>query len=62
MTLTATKSKLMILAGALVLTAGLSACEEQGPAEQIGEQIDESIDKTGEALEEAGEEIQNNTQ
>lgn len=31
----------------------VSACEQQGPAEEAGEQIDESIEETGDEIEEA---------
>lgn len=50
-------------AAALMLAAalGMAACEEEGPAEQVGEQIDESAEETGEALEDAGDEVQDST-
>jgi hypothetical protein len=44
----------LAFAGALALTA----CEEEGPAEELGESIDESAEEVGEAIEEAGEEVQ----
>lgn len=31
----------------------VSACEQQGPAEEAGEQIDESIEEAGDEIEEA---------
>jgi hypothetical protein len=34
---------------------GLSACEEEGPAEQLGENVDESAESVGEAVEDAGD-------
>lgn len=43
---------------ALAATLGLAACEEEGPAEQLGEQVDESTEEAGEAIEEAGEEAE----
>lgn len=33
----------------------LSACEEQGPAEQLGEAIDESANDLGRAVEDAAD-------
>lgn len=49
------------LALALVTAFGLAGCEEEGPAEQVGEKIDESVEETGEALEETGDEIEDST-
>lgn len=51
-----------LLFAALLLLTGLTACEEQGPAEQLGEQIDESIEKSGEEIEQLGDEIQNSAE
>ena len=51
-----------LLFAALLLVAGLTACEEQGPAEQLGEQIDESIEKSGEEVEQLGQDIQNSAE
>lgn len=42
--------------------AGLSACEEKGPAERAGESIDDAAKKTGEKIEEAGEKIKDAAQ
>lgn len=33
----------------------LSACEEQGPAEEAGEAIDNTAEEAGEAMEDAGD-------
>jgi hypothetical protein len=33
----------------------LSACEEEGPAEQLGESVDESVQDLGRAAEDAGD-------
>ncbi|GAB4376105.1 MAG: hypothetical protein Kow00114_39590 [Kiloniellaceae bacterium] len=41
------------LAFAAALT--LSACEEEGPAEQLGESIDNSVEELGDAVEDATE-------
>ncbi|MGB0748117.1 MAG: hypothetical protein ACPGO3_05185 [Magnetospiraceae bacterium] len=42
----------------LVAMPLLGACEEQGPAEKLGEKIDESVEKAAEKVEEAAEEVQ----
>jgi len=57
-------AKKTAVAAALALVAGigLAACEEEGPAEQLGESIDESAEEVGEAVEEAGEEVQDSAQ
>lgn len=47
-----------VTALAFAAALALSACEEQGPAEQLGESIDESVNELGEAVEDAGEEVQ----
>lgn len=54
-----------LLRGSLVaLTLGfvsmgfLTACEEQGPAEEAGERIDEAVEDTGDAAEDAAEEVE----
>lgn len=36
----------------------LSACDQDGPAEEAGENIDDSMERTGEKMEETGERIQ----
>lgn len=33
-------------------------CEDDGPAEEVGEQIDEAGDEVGDNLEEAGDEVE----
>jgi hypothetical protein len=45
----------IITAVALALGTGLGACEEEGPAEELGEKLDEGAEETGEAIEEGGE-------
>lgn len=42
------------LSGAAVLTA----CEEQGPAEEMGENIDESVEEAGDAMEDAADDAE----
>lgn len=37
----------------LISMMGLTACEEQGPAERMGESIDEAVEETGDAIEDA---------
>lgn len=49
---------LTLICGSLFLGPVLSACEEEGPAEQLGEKVDESIEETGEALDDAADEIE----
>lgn len=51
----------MAIVGIVALAPALIACEEEGPAEQIGESIDETAEEAGEALEEAGDELRDNT-
>ena len=46
----------------LIMALGLSlgvlgACEEQGPAEEVGEAIDESADDVGAAVDETAENV-----
>jgi len=43
-----------LLAG--VFAVGISACEDEGPAEKAGEQVDEAIEETGDTMEEAADE------
>jgi hypothetical protein len=40
---------------AFVAALTLSACEEEGPAEQLGEKIDESVNDLGRAAEDAAD-------
>ncbi len=44
----------LALSGAAVLTA----CEEQGPAEEMGENIDESVEEAGDAMEDAADDAE----
>lgn len=39
----------------------VSACDDQGPAEEAGEEIDESMEESADALEEAGDELEEST-
>lgn len=36
----------------------LSACDQDGPAEEAGENIDNAMERTGEQMEETGERIE----
>lgn len=55
---TITRRTSLAAAVALVSVLGLSACEEEGPAEQLGEKVDESAESVGDALEDAGDEAE----
>ena len=44
-----------VAALALMAALILSACEEEGPAEQVGEALDESANDIGRALEDAAD-------
>lgn len=41
----------MLLMSVLMIT--LTACDDQGPAEEAGEQIDETVEDAGEAIDDA---------
>lgn len=48
------RTKFILCIGALVaLALTLSACEEQGPAEELGEKIDESLNDANRAVKDA---------
>jgi hypothetical protein len=53
-----TRGTAFVAALALMAGFGVSACEEEGPAEQAGESVDESAEEVGEALEETGDEVE----
>jgi hypothetical protein len=53
-----TKTALMVVCAPLFLGPVLSACEEEGPAEQLGETVDETVEETGDALEDAADEVE----
>lgn len=53
-----TKKILTPVLAAMVALPLLAACEEQGPAESLGEAIDESVEKAAEAVEETAEKAQ----
>ena len=45
--------KVSLIAMILIAGLGLAACEEQGPAEQLGESIDETVEDVGDGIEDA---------
>lgn len=48
-----TLKKLSILSVSVLIAAGLSACEQKGPAEKAGEKIDQSVEKAKDKVEDA---------
>lgn len=51
-------ARICMLLIASVLTLGIVACKEEGPAEQAGKQIDEAAKDAGEAAEDAAKEAE----
>jgi hypothetical protein len=55
------KTNFLTLLMALTLMIGgglaLTACEQEGPAEEMGESIDEGVEEMGDAAEEMGDEM-----
>lgn len=52
------RNQLSTIALALMLGTGavsLTACEQDGPAENAGEQVDEAMEEAGDAIEDATE-------
>jgi hypothetical protein len=45
--------KVSLFAMTLIAGLGLAACEEQGPAEQLGESIDETVEEVGDGIKDA---------
>lgn len=43
--------------GAVLLGLTLVACEQEGPAEKMGEKVDEAAEKAGQAMEKAAESV-----
>lgn len=41
-----------------MMSLGLAACEQEGPAEQAGENIDDAMEDAGESVEEMGESVE----
>jgi len=46
---------------AFVTALTLSACDQDGPAEQVGESIDNSVEGLGESVEDAGDAVEDAT-
>lgn len=46
-----------------ILGAGpmLTACEEEGPAEKVGEEIDRATEETRDKIEDAGDKVEDKT-
>lgn len=55
------KPTVMLVCVGLLLGPALVACEEQGPAEKLGERIDETVEKAGDKVEEAADKIEKKT-
>jgi len=53
--------KLSIFIALIILSAGIAACEKEGPAEKAGEKVDEAIEQAGDKIEEAGDKIEKKT-
>jgi predicted small lipoprotein YifL len=65
--------KLILITAIALMTIGITACQEKGPAEKAGEKIDnaaedlgnkieDATDKAGDKLEEAGDKVKDATQ
>lgn len=52
------RKTLMMSLLAAMMTLGLAACEEEGPAEQAGEEVDEAMEEAGDSVEEMGDTIE----
>lgn len=46
------------LAVMLIAGFGVAACEQEGPAENLGEQVDDALDEAGDRAEDVGDEIE----
>jgi hypothetical protein len=55
------KPVLVLLAGALLAPAPLTACEKEGPAEQAGKNVDKAAEKAGDKMKEAGDKLKDAT-
>jgi outer membrane murein-binding lipoprotein Lpp len=47
---------------AVVLIAGISGCQKEGPAERAGKQVDKAVDKAANQMEKAGDKIKDAAQ
>lgn len=50
--------KLKFIALSMLLVAGLSACDKQGPAETAGKNIDQAVEKAGDKINEAADKVE----
>lgn len=50
--------KLSLVLLMALLLGGVTACEDQGAVEEVGESIDNAAEEAGESVEEMGEEIE----
>lgn len=48
-------SKVLLMSFVLSIAGLVTACDNQGPAEEAGEAIDESVDETSDTLDDATE-------
>lgn len=55
---TAWFARILMLMFALSGVGLLSACDQQGPAEEMGENIDEGVEETGDAIEDAADDAE----
>ncbi|AFJ03182.1 hypothetical protein Q7C_2043 [Methylophaga frappieri] len=55
-------SRFMLMAFIVGAMGMVSACEQQGPAEEAGEQVDEMLEESGDAIEDAADELEESTE
>ena len=53
--------KKLILILLFSVALGVTACEQEGPAERAGEEIDEAVEKAGDEMEEAADKVEEAT-
>lgn len=51
------KSRMILLSTLLISMFALAACEQKGPAEELGEKIDNAATDAGNAIEDACEDV-----
>jgi len=47
--------RLLTLPAAVLALSLAAACDQEGPAEQVGEKVDEGVERAGDAVERAGD-------
>ncbi len=52
------KASILLFLPISLLAFSLAACEQEGPAEEVGENIDEAVEETQEEAEELGDKIE----